>query len=153
MISALELAWLAGLLEGEGTFIAATAKYPVYLSLNMTDADVVRRVATWWRVAVSHPRVQQPHHKPSFRCMVRGQRAVDWMRRLQPFMGERRTCAIDAAIRSHVVKGPAEKISAKQAAEIAKRHAAGERAVELAAEFKISKWQVSAIKQGRRKLG
>lgn len=152
-ISALELAWLAGLLEGEGAFIAATARYPVCLSLNMTDADVVDRVAAWWRVAVSRPTIQKKHYKQSFRCMIRGERAVEWMRRLRPFMGERRTQAIDAAIRSHVLKGPAQKITAQQATAIAKRHACGDRAVDLAIEFKISKWQVYAIKQGRRKLG
>ena len=152
-ISPLELAWLAGLLEGEGTFIAATAKYPVCVSLNMTDADVVDRVAAWWEVSVSQPRTRKTHHKQSFRCMIRGERAVKWMRRLRPFMGERRTRAIDVAIKSLVLKGPAQKITAQQATAIAKRHAGGERAVSLAVEFNISKWQVYAIKQGRRKLG
>ena len=78
---------------------------------------------------------------------------MKWMLRLRPLMGERRTQAIDAASQSHVLKGPAQKITAQQAAAIAKRHARGERAVDLATEFGISKWQVYAIKQGRRKLG
>lgn len=46
MSDEIEIAWLAGLLEGEGSFIGATDKYPVCLSLEMTDRDVVERLET-----------------------------------------------------------------------------------------------------------
>lgn len=148
-----ELARLAGLLEGEASFIAATEKYPVCLSLNMTDKDVVQYVADLWGMSVSRPKKQKKHHKQSYRCMVRGSKAIYWMNKVLPFMWERRTGQIKKAIKSHKPKGKDRKITAKQASSILERFSKGERAEDLAEEFSISKWMVYAIKQGRRSTG
>jgi hypothetical protein len=42
--------WLVGLLEGEGSFIAATQTHQEMIRVEMTDADVVQRVATLFGV-------------------------------------------------------------------------------------------------------
>jgi hypothetical protein len=41
---------------------------------------------------------QKPHHKPTYRAVINGRRAADWMIRLRPLMGERRKEQIDRAI-------------------------------------------------------
>jgi len=145
--------WLAGLLEGEGTFIAATSKYTACLSLNMTDHDIIHYVAQLWDVSISRPRKQKNHHRQSYRCMIRGGRAIRWMKAIRKYMGVRRKKQIDRAIVSHRPKGRDQKITRAQAGEILRRYINGETAIELAKEFGISKWMVYAIKKGRRTTG
>jgi len=148
-----EIAWLAGLLEGEGSFITATKKHPVCLSINMTDEDVIRRVAEMWEVAVSCPKKQAPHHRQSFRCMVRGGRAVRWIDLVLPYLGKRRTGQALGAKASHKPRGPKRKVSKEQAGAILLRFRRGERATDLAEEFGVTKWAVYAIHQGRVNVG
>lgn len=85
------LAWLAGLLEGEGYF----CKDPLIIALNMTDEDVVRKachVAGCGSIIGPLP-TRKAHHKPIWRWKV--SRAVDvWVLTtlMRPYMGARR-CA------------------------------------------------------------
>lgn len=146
------IAWLAGLLEGEGCFVAATDKYPVCLSVNMTDKDIIDTIAQMWNVSVSKPRKQEPHHKQSYRCMIRGGRAITWMKAILPYLGVRRTEQVETAIKSHQPKGRAQKVTREQAGLIHGRLHRGESVHSLAAEFGISKWTVYAIGQGRRSM-
>jgi hypothetical protein len=90
--------WLAGLLEGEGSFYAINGRTPC-ISIQMTDEDVVRRVARLFGGrAVMGRAGQREHHKPSWTTRVRGNPAADLMRMLQPLMGQRRRQQIDAAL-------------------------------------------------------
>src|SRR5207249_8812998 len=87
--------WLAGLLEGEGSFSPGPPSAPnsITMRLAMTDADVVARVAALWGVSyheVQKERCRIRGWKPIFFAHLRGKRAADLMRRLQPLMGERR---------------------------------------------------------------
>lgn len=94
-----ELAWLAGLLEGEGCFFAekrpGKRMYP-RISLEMTDEDVVARVAKMF--GKPYHRKNSPsmgsHRKTKYYTRVTGKLAVEWMERLQPLMGVRRQEAI-----------------------------------------------------------
>lgn len=84
-----DLLWLAGLLEGEGTFDAHRGRYP-RIRLAMTDRDVVGRAASLMatRVRLSlHPAPAQP----TWHTEVSGGRAAEIMRELLPFMGSRRS--------------------------------------------------------------
>ena len=96
-----ELAWLAGLLEGEGSFQQGPPSRPTQprVMLNMTDEDTVLRAALLMGV-VSVVRVAPgiPHRKTIFQIALRGQRAVSLMRALRPWMSVRRKAQIDAAI-------------------------------------------------------
>jgi hypothetical protein len=96
-----DLAWLAGLLEGEGYFgliknhVAGKIYRYARIGVTMTDEDVIARAAQvlgarYWPVKPSGLGRKMQH-----RCEVRGQRAVAWMRTLQPLMGERRRGQID----------------------------------------------------------
>lgn len=150
--SDVQLAWLAGLLEGEGSFNIACKKYPVGISLSMTDKDIIETVAKWWGVSYNSPKARQDHHKQVYKCSLRGQPAVDLMKLLLPYMGSRRSSKIVEAIASHKPKGLYRKISVEDALEVRDRYRAGEKAGDLGVEFGVSKWTVYSIHQGRVKL-
>lgn len=99
-----ERAWLAGLLEGEGSFTTTQAggrSYPV-IALKMCAEDVVRRVAglmgAQW---VNRHEPVDRRWRVTFATGLSGARAAGWMRELRPQMGERRRMAIDAALASY----------------------------------------------------
>lgn len=95
------LAWLSGLLEGEGTFTTTRADghtYPV-LALKMCDEDVVERAAAVLGAAsVSLRRPKYDRWSDTYAAKISGHHAATWMRTLRPFMGQRRREAIDAAL-------------------------------------------------------
>ena len=68
------------------------------ISVQMTDQDVIAKVADMWGVKYHFASPQKSHHKGSWRTALTGGRAVDWMMRLRPWMGERRSGQIDRAI-------------------------------------------------------
>ena len=85
------IAWLAGLLDGEGYFASSTGAPRIHLA--MTDEDIVQRVAalTGGRI---HSSYQKPNRKRVFRFSANGELAVYWMEAILPFMGERRAARI-----------------------------------------------------------
>jgi len=94
-----ELAWLVGILEGEGYFSwHGNKRYygTPQIALMMCDRDVVERVAQLMRVtsAIEEIGKKKSHWKTSFRCSVSGNPAADLMRKLLPHMGERRAAKI-----------------------------------------------------------
>jgi hypothetical protein len=94
------VAWLAGLLEGEGT-LSSMRTYPL-IRLEMCARDVVRVAADVLgvkNVSAKHDdRAVERGWSPSFCVALSGARAADWMRRLRPWMGARRTSEIDRAL-------------------------------------------------------
>ena len=99
--------WLAGLLEGEGTFVN-TGGYPV-IKVTMCDGDVLERaaavmgVAKVWRKDAD--RSARHGWSPAFETGVTGARAAELMRAVRPLMGERRRGQIDAALdRYHPIR-------------------------------------------------
>jgi hypothetical protein len=99
-----EVAWLAGLLEGEGTFAASEKgpnSYPV-VSVQMCDISVVRRAAAVLGAAsLREHRPQNERWSIVYAATISGARAADWMHRLRPFMGIRRAAAIDNALANY----------------------------------------------------
>ena len=96
------LSWLAGLLEGEGTFSSTCDKkgncYPV-ISVNMCDGSVVRSAAKLLEApSVALREARYERWRPTFVAQVGGAHAAEWMKRLRVFMGHRRTEAIDKAL-------------------------------------------------------
>jgi hypothetical protein len=84
-----DLLWLAGLLEGEGSFDAHRGKY-ARIRLAMTDRDVVGRAATLmgaqFRLAL-HPAPA----KATWHTEISGPRAAEIMAEILPHMGARRS--------------------------------------------------------------
>ena len=99
-----ELAWLAGLLEGEGAFMihwkvsSAGVRYPTFaVACNLCDGDVLERVARVANVGTfsgPHP-PQNPKHSPFWRWAVRKRKDVAALcAKLLPMMGTRRSAKI-----------------------------------------------------------
>lgn len=106
--------WLAGLLEGEGYFGVQTETQPVRIALQMTDEDVVAKVAKLWGVSYFTVKPQKEHHKVAYRCFLRGKPAVEQIKQLKPLMGERRAYRMEDCIKSYKCK-VTTKLTTKQA--------------------------------------
>lgn len=96
------IAWLTGLLEGEGTFCvtreSAEIAYPV-VKVEMCDEGIVSRVAR----LIGTPNVWRRERdrdgwRPTYVTAISGHHAATCMRRLRDSMGTRRKAAIDAAL-------------------------------------------------------
>lgn len=97
----LALAWLAGLLEGEGTF-SVNAGYP-RVSVEMSDRDVLERAREVMRAPQVWPKALSEHARrrgwsQTYATAVTGLRGAELMVKLRPLMGERRTREIDRAL-------------------------------------------------------
>src|SRR5688572_472981 len=140
-----DLIWLSGLLEGEGSFLKPPPSSPRLpaIALQMTDEDVVARVADLWGVRYHKVARQKSHHKDTYMVAIKGSTAVRVMKELKPFMGQRRALQIEEAVAAYKYDPP--KISEEDVFEIERRYAAGEKAAELANEFGVTKYTVYAI--------
>lgn len=87
-----DLAWLAGIVEGEGSF-GYHGGSPV-VQLTMTDADIVHRAATLMHVKSQRMQGRKDGYKATTRCVVHGTRAIAVMMTLYAFMGQRRRARI-----------------------------------------------------------
>ena len=99
------LAWLAGLLEGEGTFAiqrdSAHIAYP-RICVTMCDRATVERAARLLDApSVSRKEPRDPAWSVSYFAGITGHQAAMWMHRLRDLMGARRRAAIDAALASY----------------------------------------------------
>jgi len=89
-----QIAWLAGLLEGEGCF-GAYKKEPkgqksLKIGLSMSDKDIVERVAYIFNKPMYIERRNQKGRKLQYICDLHGNKAAAWMMTIYKFMGERR---------------------------------------------------------------
>ena len=84
-----DLLWLAGLLEGEGSFDAHRGKYP-RIRLAMTDRDVVGRAASVMDAKIRLSLHPAPN-KATWHTEISGGRAAEIMRQILPYMGARRS--------------------------------------------------------------
>lgn len=93
-----EIAWLAGLLEGEGCFSFEPGKLAVTLA--MTDRDVVERAAAITGVGtVISRRRTKPDRKDQWVWRTRRLRdAAGIMQMIAPYMGARRRSRIEEAL-------------------------------------------------------
>lgn len=96
------LLWLAGFLEGEGSFLRGTPSAPrsPRITAVTTDRDVADRVGALLGVRVHPVKSRSSHHRQAYAIALKGHRAVALMKDLRPLMGERRQAAIDSAIAS-----------------------------------------------------
>lgn len=103
-----ELEWLAGILEGEGSFSVNYSHgkdkvgYPD-ISLSMSDRDVVERVCRLLEVRLKGYQSKRRTKngklvKFAWTSKLKGARAAGWMQTLFPFMGIRRQEQIGLAL-------------------------------------------------------
>lgn len=96
--------WLAGILEGEGSFLRGPPSSPNQprIALQMSDKDIVERVAELFNVNYIHENIpDEENWSTVYRITVKGSNAVEIMRLVKPIMGERRTQQIEDAINSY----------------------------------------------------
>lgn len=102
-----DLIWLAGLLEGEGTFDAQRGKYP-RVRVGMVDRDVVGRAATLMGTRVRLSLKKAPN-RPMWHADIQGPKAADLMEALLPYMGARRSATIAAILGDYRLRATPEK--------------------------------------------
>ena len=147
----IELAWLVGLLEGEGSFLKAPPSSPncPRISLEMTDRDIVERAATLMGGnAVERINLRNVLWKPAYRVSLKGSRAVALMQILYPKMGVRRRAQIDAALATYIERKPGDntrRLSEDQVRQI--RKATNSTIAELAKTFGVSRFTIRSIRE------
>ena len=106
----LELSWLAGWLEGEGSFLAPPPSDPrrPRISAVSRDLDVIARVARVFGVTpagANDRRARERGWSPLFGVLYRGSRAAALMSAIVPMMGSRRRAQIERALHRGVMTG------------------------------------------------
>jgi hypothetical protein len=141
------LFWLAGLLEGEGSFLRPVPSSPScpIVSCRMTDLDIVELVAEAFGTSVQS--IDKGRYRTEYAAMVRGSRAAELMRLLRPMMGDRRRMAIDRALRDY--RPPARKLDFEKAEGIRRRRSGGMTISSLARTFRVSRPTIRAVLTGR----
>jgi hypothetical protein len=89
-----DVAWLAGLLEGEGSFGRKNGVPDV--NLGMMDRDIVDRAGALLGLRTYSDKT--PAGKPFWRLRTSGRYAAHLMRLFRPFLGQRRQGQIDTAL-------------------------------------------------------
>lgn len=97
-----ELAWLAGYLEGEGSFLKrvrrATTGWsePPKITVEAVDRDVIERAANLMQCRVLFFKLSEKNPKwhDTYRAFVTNKKAVEIMRLILPLMGKRRAAKI-----------------------------------------------------------
>jgi transposase-like protein len=90
----------------------STPQAPLFIRVEMTDADVVARAARLLGVSPVSIPARRKKWKPSFSATVRGAPAVLLLGRLRPLLGERRRRQVDRALSCYVPPAP-PKLNAK----------------------------------------
>lgn len=101
MISTPEIAWVAGLLEGEASFFMSGRS--IAITINMTDRDVIGRLAGLVGGRVYGPtnrRDLERGHQPIWRAQVKGPKAAGWMMTIYRLLGTRRRSQVRRALAS-----------------------------------------------------
>lgn len=151
-MDAVQIAWLAGLLEGEGSFLAAPPSDlgRARVALSMCDEDVVARVARLWGVSYcrTNHHERSPKWKPAFRVTLRGAKAIEVMLAVRPHMGTRRQSQIDFAVTSPIRREAARKLNIDKVREIRRRLGEGESVSALAVAFGVSRFMIRQVRDG-----
>lgn len=131
-MDALQTAWLAGLIEGEGCF--TFSRTPI-CRVQMTDEDIVARIAALFGSAYQSAPPRGTQRKTVFSTSIHGARALALMESIRPFMGKRRTERMGqvialAASRPGVARGEragAAKLTDAQVRELLQRYRSTEK--------------------------
>lgn len=146
----LDLHWLAGLLEGEGSFCTGPPSRPhlPVLEVAMTDRDVIGRVGELLDQKVVVVRPRRRHWQTAYAIHLVGSRAVAWMRALRPLLGRRRQGQIDRAIASYDPR-PSRHLDDQRALAALDRLEAGQTVKEVARYFGVTVWCIYDLRLGR----
>jgi len=95
MDSSNELAYLAGVFDGEGSFgiwSRGKERSPGFrASVEMTDADIVMKFLIYFQVGqILFIKPREAHYKPIYRWKVDLEKAVEVVRKMLPYLSKRR---------------------------------------------------------------
>lgn len=92
MTTDLEIAWFAGLFEGEGSFVF-TSKKPKGISICMTDEDIILKVQKIFggNVYLANRNNQKVHWKQAYLWHLNKNEALPIIKQILPYLGERRS--------------------------------------------------------------
>ena len=97
-VTIMEAAWIAGILEGEGSFVCDSmngkSRPRPRIAVQMTDEDVMRRLAGLLGARLYGPYKRAHPRKPVWAIGITGPVAIEWMRVLKVYMGARRQAQI-----------------------------------------------------------
>lgn len=91
----MQIAWLAGLLEGEGCF---GFSHHIFIALGMTDRDTVAKVAALLNTKLRGPYRPSRGNKDMYYTTAYGYKAASWMMILFSFLSVRRRAVICEAL-------------------------------------------------------
>lgn len=107
MISTVDIAWAAGIIEGEGCFTRNSVGSPL-VQVQMNDRDVIERLCNLFGTKMGGPYGPYGNEKatkPRYRFYTAGPRAIGIMFTLFTFMGQRRRDRIKEIVASWRCKG------------------------------------------------
>ena len=145
-----DLHWLAGLLEGEGTFMTGPPSSPglPVVAVNMTDHDVMARLGRIFGRKVHTLKPRNARWRTSYQVRVNGGAAVRWMTLLRPLMGSRRQGQIDRALASYAPR-PVALLTDEAACTALDALAGGASVKRVAERFGVSVWCIYDLRLGR----
>lgn len=88
-----QLAWLAGIIEGEGCISIKSRpnqKNALMVRVKMTDEDIIQRVANLFGTSYRSVAPAQAHWKTQYSTEITGKRAANLMKMISPLLGRRR---------------------------------------------------------------
>ena len=146
----IDIHWLAGLLEGEGSFTCGSS---LTIRVGMTDEDIVRRASEILDGSFSTTGRLTVTGKTVYQCYLHGSGAYSWMITLYLLMGKRRKEQIKTAVRQWFAKpGPskgeqnaAAKLTTNKVKEIRRRVSGGTSHQKVADSFRVSRSTVGRI--------
>jgi len=147
--------WLAGLLEGEGSF--RFSKRSARVEVSMTDKDVIERAANIMGTYCRDRGYMTRSRKPVYRALIGGEVAVQLMRSLLPLMGLRRRQQIISTLNGSSArrgqpkgeKNNRAKLKRGDVIEIRRQREAGQSTGVLAKRFGVTMSAISSITLGK----
>ena len=92
-IKDVDLLWLAGLFEGDGTFSVRSTHLPV-ASIRMIDKDIIQKVADFFGLNIHNHRGRN-NWSDAYSCSIQSTAAEAFFKSLLPYMGKRRSNKIN----------------------------------------------------------
>lgn len=148
-----DLLWLAGLLEGEGSFMKGCPSKPnsPIISCKMIDEDIIYRVANLFGVSYCKRLISKknPKWKDIYMTQLRGMRAMSIMKQLKPLMGKRRQQQIQNALDSFNPDSYIIKLSKNDVYKIKKMLNYKQTHEKIAQMFNVSRATITDINIGK----
>lgn len=89
-----DIAWLAGIIEGEATFVWQQGRPRIVVA--MTDLDIIEKIESIVESGTKIYVDEKPNCKPLYKWGVsKRSTLVDLMQKIRPHMGQRRGARID----------------------------------------------------------